>query len=133
MCIADGLENGHQTAPGQNSEPDPEDRREAPSDGEEDDDRPPVIDTYSDISDTEVEGMLLSKAESQSKKSVWEHNNADWVEQQEAREAARKQMALQVCAISNVGPCTLESGRISKVHAKVLQCLVVGCTICCHG
>lgn len=103
-----------QTAPGQDSEPDPEHGAEGASDGSEEEDRLPRIDTYSDVSDTEISGMLLSEAESQSKKSVWEYNNADWVEMQEAREAARKQMALQVRTISNVNSLTMNPGKLSN-------------------
>lgn len=104
LHVADGLGDEPQMTPGQDAEPDPERGAEAASDGEEEDDRPPVIDTYSDISDKEIEGMLLSEAESQSKKSVWEFNNADWEEKQEAREAARKQMqVLEVCRLPTLG------------------------------
>ena len=96
LCIAD-LQDEHCTATGQNSERQPEDGAEAASDREEDEDRPPAIDTYSDISDSEVDGMILSEAESQSRRKVWEQMNADWLEKQEAREASRKQLeALQV-------------------------------------
>ncbi|KAK9825942.1 hypothetical protein WJX74_000470 [Apatococcus lobatus] len=87
-----GSVNGYQAAPGQESEPEQEADAEAASDGVEEEDRPPVIDTYSDISDSEVDGMILSEAESRSRKKVWEQMNADWLEKQEAREASRKQL-----------------------------------------
>ena len=113
MCIAGGHKDGHFKVPGQEPEPQTEDGTEAASDREEDEDRPPVIDTYSDISDSEVDGMILSEAESQSRRKVWEQMNADWLEKQEAREASRKQLeALQV----HTDCCEGTDGQILSNH-----------------
>ncbi|KAK9838597.1 hypothetical protein WJX84_010152 [Apatococcus fuscideae] len=57
--------------------------------GEEPGERKQGVDTYSDVSDTEVDAMILSEAESKSRAKVWEFNNADWLEKVAVKDAAQ--------------------------------------------
>lgn len=51
------------------------------------------MNTLSDIDDSEIEKMILSKEEREFKTRVWNHLNKDWISEQKVKKRKKKEMA----------------------------------------